>query len=389
MASAKVLVFATADEKTQVSQLRKYYSDKGVKIPTEGPQELFENTVQLIEASGFLGSLNVEKEVEMVLNALFSLIITFPDAQAAVLTDKLYTLLTSGSFQGHGWQSMAGAAVRVLSNFFHTYNDRPSLQASTYKNLLKMCGKAKLTKFIPTDLKEVDALTKTWNLAVEDKREILRILHTVLIEDDRADAAADVMTALLRTYTDEDAAHAQDDARECVRTAIIDPKSFSFDHLLRLSAVKHLKKTDPLIHKTLELFTGGRLEDYRKFVAQNPSFVKDKLQVDEETLEKKIRILTLISLAEEKQVLPLAELAKALDIADEWVLEEFIIDAIRINAINGKINEPKKELVVTTFQRRAFDRPQWELLQKRLITLLDHLKESHKNVHSIVPSGEN
>lgn len=82
--------------------------------------------------------------------------------------------------------------MRVLSNFFHTYNDRPSLQASTYKNLLKMCGKAKLTKFIPTDLKEVDALTKTWNLAVEDKREILRILHTVLIEDDRADAAADV-----------------------------------------------------------------------------------------------------------------------------------------------------------------------------------------------------
>lgn len=147
--------------------------------------------------------------------------------------------------------------MRVLSNFFHTYNDRPSLQASTYKNLLKMCGKAKLTKFIPTDLKEVDALTKTWNLAVEDKREILRILHTVLIEDDRADAAADVrslpmlwnitlcikaMTALLRTYTDEDAAHAQEDARECVRTAIIDPKSFSFDHLLRLSAVKHLKK---------------------------------------------------------------------------------------------------------------------------------------------------
>lgn len=59
--------------------------------------------------------------------------------------------------------------------------------------------------------------------------------------------------------------------------------------------------------------------------------------MDEETLEKKIRILTLISLAEEKQVLPLAELAKALDIADEWVLEEFIIDAIRINAIHVRM----------------------------------------------------
>lgn len=44
---------------------------------------------------------------------------------------------------------------------------------------------------------------------------------------------------------------------------------------------------------------------------------------------------------------------------------------------------------MTTFQRRVFDRPQWELLQKRLITLLDHLKDSNKNVHNIVPSGEN
>lgn len=50
------------------------------------------------------------------------------------------------------------------------------------------------------------------------------------------------MTALLRTYTDADAASAIEDARECVRTAIVDPKSFSFDHLLRLSAVQLLEK---------------------------------------------------------------------------------------------------------------------------------------------------
>lgn len=55
------------------------------------------------------------------------------------------------------------------------------------------------------------------------------------------------MTALLRTYTDQDADHAQEDARECVRTAIIDPKSFSFDHLLRLSAVKRLQKVSHIV----------------------------------------------------------------------------------------------------------------------------------------------
>lgn len=50
------------------------------------------------------------------------------------------------------------------------------------------------------------------------------------------------MTALLGTYTDSDAASAIEDGRECVRTAIVDPKSFSFDHLLRLPAVKLLQK---------------------------------------------------------------------------------------------------------------------------------------------------
>ena len=47
---------------------------------------------------------------------------------------------------------------------------------------------------------------------------------------------------LLGTYTDEDAFNARDDATECVRTAVVDPKSFSFDQLQRLSAVKALQK---------------------------------------------------------------------------------------------------------------------------------------------------
>lgn len=73
---------------------------------------------------------------------------------------------------------------------------------------------------------------------------------------------------------------------------------------------------------------------------------------DESTLDKKIKMLTLISLAEENQVLYLIfkyiftynkkilqalnldELKIILDIKDEEMLEEFLIDAIRLNAIS-------------------------------------------------------
>lgn len=87
-----------------------------------------------------------------------------------------------------------------------------------------------------------------------------------------------VMMALLRTYTAVDADKAKEDARECVRTAIADPNSFSVDHLLRLSAVQSLEKSDPKIHQVLMLFATGRLADYRTFIADNSSFITDQVR---------------------------------------------------------------------------------------------------------------
>lgn len=51
-------------------------------------------------------------------------------------------------------------------------------------------------------------------------------------------------------------------------------------------------------------------------------------------MEKKFKMLTLISLAEQKQTLPLALLMKELEIKEIEELEEFLIDAIRIGAVN-------------------------------------------------------
>ena len=51
----------------------------------------------------------------------------------------------------------------------------------------------------------------------------------------------------------------------------------------------------------------------------------------------------------------MAELAKQLEIPDEEALEEFLIDAIRAEAINGKIDEFNKQLVVT-FHQQVFVR---------------------------------
>lgn len=77
------------------------------------------------------------------------------------------------------------------------------------------------------------------------------------------------------------------------------------------------------MYSALELFISGTLKDYRSFVNAHPEFVSDKLkviarsgfpglqrygriieslQVDEAVLLKKIRLLTLMSIAENNNV---------------------------------------------------------------------------------------
>uniref|UniRef100_A0A915CNF9 PCI domain-containing protein n=1 Tax=Ditylenchus dipsaci TaxID=166011 RepID=A0A915CNF9_9BILA len=348
-------VLAEQTEQFQVDQLRQFYVNKGISIEKTGSDDIYESVMELLNASDFIATIPSEKDVELLLNALFSLIITFQGEQVLQLVQKFCQLVTNKNYQGQGWQSNAGVAVRVLSNFFHFHADQPELQIIELVHLLKLCGRAHLTSFLDTSAEKIDEYAVKWRLSLDQKRELLRLWHSSLLEDGRHDAAAEVMTALLKTYA-EDADSAKEDARECVRTAVIDPNSFAFDHLLRLSAVKRLEQTDSQMHQILKIFVEGRLNDYKNFIAKNPSFVKEQMGVDEGILEKKIKMLTLISMAETTQVLSLTDISKALDIPDEEELEEFIIDVIRMKAINGKIDE------------------------KRLSSLLGGLKWAHANI---------
>jgi len=236
--------------------------------------------------------------------------------------------------------------------------------------LVEMGGRARLTTFMDTVLSwdHMEAHFRRWNLPLAQQREVLRLLHAALLSDQRHRDAAEVMTTLLRTYTDADAEAARDDAKECVRTAVIDPQTFNFDHLPRLSAVRRLEQSDPLMWAVLDIFVNQRLLQYKSFVAKHPDFVEKELKVtraeDAEALEKKMQMLTLISLAEENSELPLDkvrmwlgggsgifkilafkkefskslntphfQVGEALGITEEDRLEEFIIDAIRLKAI--------------------------------------------------------
>lgn len=384
MADTKALpVFAFTDVATQAQELRVYLKQHGADVDENGPAETEANVLGVVKGVDIIGDLENDKEVEMILSSISSLIVAVSPEAVFEVVDEFCKQLSSDKFQGQGWSSNAGAAVRTLSNLFFGFNKHPSIQYVIFTALVKLCGRARIIGDLDVSTEKIDEYIKKWSLNKQQQRSLLRLIHSALLQDHRADQAAKTMTVLLGTYTDADASSALDDARECVRTAVVDPKSFSFDYLLRLEAVKLLEKSDPLMHEVLRLFSEGTLKDYRSFATKHPTFIKEKLQVDEDVLVKKMRLLTLMSMAEKSSVISLGELAKEIDIPEGEDLEEFIIEAIQINAITGKINEMKKELNVSSLQHRSFGRPQWEALQKRLIALINNLKATHENIRNI------
>lgn len=110
--------------------------------------------------------------------------------------------------------------------------------------------------------------------------------------------------------------------------------------------------------------------------------------LDKAALEKKIRLLTLTSLASTRvgKEITYEEIASALQIQEQgvesWIINGMVIllvsavftellaflftTAIRAKLILGKMNQPLKNFVVIRANTREFSKENWEVLDKRL-----------------------
>ena len=79
------------------------------------------------------------------------------------------------------------------------------------------------------------------------------------------------MIDLLRTYSEETASEAGEEAQRCVLAALADPDTFLLDHLLSLKPVQSLEGTP--VHQLLNIFVSGGLAEYQQFYSQHRQLV--------------------------------------------------------------------------------------------------------------------
>lgn len=276
--------------------------------------------------------------------------------------------------------------ARLLSQQFNCY--QPSLR-STYLllcNVLKLVVETGQLRHVTLDIDQISEWMLKWKCEVQEQRDVYRLLHEAFSAIQQGEKAIQALVRLLKLYSENEGVEAKSDAHICVISHIAHPKIFVMDHLLDLHPIRALD--GQLSHELLQIFVDGDLNDYIEFYNNNVDFV-EKLAVTHEENLRKMRLLTLASMAQDCSEIEFSQVIEKLNLASEE-LEPFVIEAIGSGLIKGKINEPEERISISSTINRTFKDPQWmfiksklEMWQKNLVII----QESMRKGHFAVPIG--
>ncbi|XP_078405572.1 eukaryotic translation initiation factor 3 subunit M isoform X2 [Cetorhinus maximus] len=248
-----------------------------------------------------------------------------------------------------------------------------------YCSLIKVATSCNAIQYIPSDLDQVRKWISDWNLSVDKKHHVLRLLYEALVDCKKSDAAAKIMVELLGSYTEDNASQARVDAHRCIVRALKDQNTFLFDHLLALKPVRFLE--GELIHDLLTIFVSGKLAAYVKFYQNNKDFI-DSLGLCHEQNTAKMRLLTLMGMAVDNKEVSFDTLQQELQIAEDDV-EAFVIDAVRTKMVYCKIDQTQRKVVVSHTTHRTFGKQQWQQLYDSLNSWKQNLNQVRNSLLSI------
>lgn len=373
-----VMAYCSPDE--QSKQLRAYLRSLGAeKLDADCKSDVAEDVADLVSNVDAVSTLTNENDVEMTLNSIISLLITVPHENSEPIVLKLCEKLNSDTFK-----DKEATLLHVLSNLLYGLNGSHRQQYKIYCAMLSLAAKSGLVRKMITDLTRIKEWFEHWRLSVDDQRALLRLLHLALSKGQQAEELAQVMFELLSTYTsDSDALKAKDDATECIRSAIADPGTYIFDHLLSLKPVQLLKGQK--IYDLLQIFVSGSLSDYLKFNEANREFFdQEKTSLSHSDLVHKMRVLTLMTACENRTEINLNEVAALLQLIVGEELDEFIIRAVQSKAIRAKIDQVNDRLIVGGVKNRCFSNAQWEQLRTKLDGWSTSLRQVKRYLDNVV-----
>eukprot|EP00123_Amoebidium_parasiticum_P008996 comp19143_c0_seq1/m.21806 comp19143_c0_seq1/g.21806 ORF comp19143_c0_seq1/g.21806 comp19143_c0_seq1/m.21806 type:complete len:388 (-) comp19143_c0_seq1:511-1674(-) len=327
---------------------------------------------KLIDASQAIFALP-EAEIEGPFNSIIYLL-RFTKAEEGLVT-KLVGVVSSAS-------DKSTARLKVLTTLYNNleagHTDRPGI----YRQVVKVAGQAKKVDALAPQLQQLDSLVAEWGLDEAQKRDLYHAIYEAAKASGRSELARKYLVTYLQSFdkAEPDAlASVKVDATQVIVDSVGISDLYQLDDLLDIKAVAQLKGEK--IYALLLIFIEGDVKAWNTFVAENTDYVHT-LGLNQEECLRKMRLLTLTSLASGTTQVAYSSVVEHLEIAEDEA-ELWIIDAIRAGLIEARMDQAGDRVIVRRAMARTFQPPQWKNLQERLAVWVNSVNEIKKSLHNV------
>ncbi|KAI9795897.1 MAG: hypothetical protein M1833_006624 [Piccolia ochrophora] len=365
--------------------VRKGQAEEGPKVHEEVVQLLQQRQKddalkKLVTASAVL-NYAPEKEFIAAYNLLVHLVRQSPNVNMFLpkVCNNLSNPIVSSPNNG---PSMALSVLTTIFNILSADNDT---RFHIFLAILSVVKTNALYDSLRPQLKSLDQWIADWESDEEEQRKLFLEIADVALESGEDEESYLYLLRALRTIPLPESSDpiARNLALRALKSALSHPSQFTFQDLTELDTIQALRKTDPIAFELLEIFSAKLLDDMDDFTSEHPDFLTTQ-NLDEEVLTRKMRSLTLASLAANtpSRALPYGAIAQALRVPAADV-EMWVIDTIRAGLVEGKLSQLNQTFLVHRSTYRVFGEKQWREVDSRLETW----KESLRGVLQVVRAG--
>ncbi|KAH9833355.1 Eukaryotic translation initiation factor 3 subunit M [Teratosphaeria destructans] len=342
---------------------------------SDKPQQTDREAVlkKVVGAASILNSAP-ERELQAAYNLLIHLIqqadLENPDMFLQRICQYLTQPITSSV------HNSTGIALGILGTLFNTVDPDDEVRYHILLAVVEVIKKSGNYATLQPQLKTLESWIAEWELEPEESRKLYEAISTAAASANEPEDSYLYLMKALRTLQSTPASpEARELSIKALKAALQNEKHFDFQDLTSLDSVQALRKSDETLWELLEAFSDQLYEDLQDFKEGNGSFLSDN-GLDEDILDRKMRLLTLASLAAQSadtRTLPYARIAKSLAVPPEDV-EMWVIDCIRSGLVEGKLSQQKQEFLIHRCTHRTFGEKQWREVASRLETWKSSLR---------------
>eukprot|EP01139_Manchomonas_bermudensis_P000256 Amastigsp_a250_252.p1 type:complete len:393 gc:universal Amastigsp_a250_252:1404-226(-) len=285
--------------------------------------------------------------------------------------------------------STAVVRLNVLVIAYNALHVDSKLRAALFLTIVQYALRTGNIALVKPHLFQVDALMSSWrHVTVAERQDILRVVAGALKSIGEEMAAHAVLVKLLSTFESapRDAlATIRGDALAVIVEAIAFEKVFRLDHLADMAAIKQLHGDAEFgsAYELLRVFVAGRLSDYVAFKASHQGYV-ERLGLDDAKATRKIRLLSLASLAASADEITYDTIAATLSVpkadVESWVLLMLTTDLAELS-----MDQLAEIVYVVRATPREFNHGDWAEIARRLkgwrsaVTSMLQIVDSHRS----------